>query len=89
MAKYRDATYSDETQEKLRALLARLTSQDGWLFGDRGDEIRALTTVVERWDANEATEVDESVMSLLGGQTTNYGPERDGAAESLDVVDDA
>jgi hypothetical protein len=53
---HRDATYSAPTQERLRALLAELTSQDGWNAGARGEQVQALTDVVERWDANDATE---------------------------------
>jgi hypothetical protein len=53
---YRDATYSARTQERLRQLLGRLTSVSGWNEGDRGEEVQALTDVVQRWDANDATE---------------------------------
>ena len=54
---YRDATYSAETQELLRELLGELTSRDGWNADPR---VHALGEVVERWDANEATECELS-----------------------------
>lgn len=51
---YRDATYSAETQERLRELLGRLTSVDGWLADPC---VHALSNVIERWDRNDATEI--------------------------------
>ena len=50
---YRDATYSAATQEHLRDLLAELTGRPGWNADPR---VHALADVVERWDANDATE---------------------------------
>ena len=54
---YRDATYSAATQELLRELLAELTIRPGWNADPR---VHALGEVVERWDANEATECELS-----------------------------
>lgn len=50
---YRDATYSAETQDELRRLKTWL-----WLRGMNGNDSRmhALADVIDRWDANEATE---------------------------------
>jgi hypothetical protein len=58
MVTFRDATYSADTQELLRDLLRDLTSQAFWNTGARGKQIQALTDVVERWDANDATEIE-------------------------------
>lgn len=54
---HRDATYSVHTQERLIRLLSKLTREAGWNEGERGEEVQALADVVERWDANDATEV--------------------------------
>lgn len=51
---YRDAAYSAETQERLRELLGRLTSVDGW---NADPCVHALADVVERWDHNDATQL--------------------------------
>ena len=53
---HRDATYSAVTQERLRSLLERLTSEPGWNAGKQAEHVYALTDVIERWDANDATE---------------------------------
>lgn len=55
---YRDATYSQETQDVLRGLEAWL----GHAVGGQGYVV-ALRDVLDRWDANDATEmvVEEAV----------------------------
>ena len=53
---YRDATYSETTQEGLRDLLAWLTTQPLWLR-DHARHAEALSDVIELWDANGATEI--------------------------------
>jgi hypothetical protein len=57
--KYRDATYSEETQDALCELLAWLTVQPLWNEGMSARRVYALTEVIERWDANEATEYED------------------------------
>ena len=53
---YRDSTYSAKTQELLRELLGELTTRP-W---NEDERVHALAEVVERWDANEATECELS-----------------------------
>lgn len=50
---YRDATYSAETQDALESLLRRLELTN-WAWDER--HVPALRDVVQRWDANDATE---------------------------------
>jgi hypothetical protein len=54
---YRDATWSSTTQDSLIRLLSKLTREAGWNEGERGEEVHALAQVVERWAANDATQV--------------------------------
>lgn len=49
---YRDATYSAETQAKLKELLSWV----GVTVGGQG-YVGPLLDVIDRWDANEATEM--------------------------------
>ena len=57
MSTYRDATYSLETQERLRRLLEYVQAEDDGLDDVVHEGVQALTDVIERWDANDATEV--------------------------------
>jgi hypothetical protein len=49
MTSTRAMTPASETRGLLRDLLGELTTQPLWNEGQRGEQIQALTTVVQRW----------------------------------------